>query len=100
MVRDCNTTTKIILFSSPPRETETGGDVYCINIDHGDGAKVLWKKIRLIWIAFYKNRLNGTCFIHRLPKDIVSYILTLIFAETMKKKKPSRGVTWYQLPEL
>ena len=30
---------------------------------------------RIIWIGFYKNKDNNKCLIHRLPKDLIIYIL-------------------------
>ena len=37
-----------------------------------------WKIIRLIWIAFYKNESNKDCFLGKLPKDLIKYIIELI----------------------
>ena len=37
-----------------------------------------WDVARLIWIAFYKNEKNKQCFIRKLPKDLVKYILSLL----------------------
>ena len=37
-----------------------------------------WKTIRLIWIAFHKNELNEECFLSKLPKDLIKYVIVLI----------------------
>ena len=34
-----------------------------------------WQRERLIWIAFYKNKNNKKCFVDRLSKDVVKYIV-------------------------
>ena len=40
---------------------------------------------RIIWIGFYKNTDNNKCFIHKLPKDIMHYILHLLGKKLLVK---------------
>ena len=35
--------------------------------------------MRLIWIGYYKNRKNNSCLIAKLPKDIVRFLLQMLF---------------------
>ena len=37
-----------------------------------------WNKIRLLWIAFYKNRNNYYCPVAKLPKDLIFHIIKFI----------------------
>ena len=37
-----------------------------------------WNKIRLIWIAFYKNNSNNQCYFDQLPKDVILVIIKLL----------------------
>lgn len=36
---------------------------------------VEWRRVRLIWIAYNKNRDNDECRLQRLPKDVILVIL-------------------------
>ena len=37
-----------------------------------------WNIIRLIWIAYYQNNTNKTCYFKNLPKDIIFDIIDLL----------------------
>ena len=39
---------------------------------------VEWSVTRIVWIGFYHNVDNDKCYIDRLPKDVVKYILSLL----------------------
>lgn len=39
-----------------------------------------WKRIRSIWIVFYQNNDNQSCFWTKLPKDIVLKMVDILDA--------------------
>ena len=54
-----------------------------------------WKIERLIWIGFYNNNKNDTCFINKLPKDIIiHYIFKFIGYDDQTMKKHSSGIAF------
>ena len=34
-----------------------------------------WNYVRLLWIGYYKNDENDECFVKKLPKDVLLYVI-------------------------
>lgn len=43
-------------------------------IKYGKYVSDRWNEIRLLWIAFFKNRNNDKCYISKIPKEIIFHI--------------------------
>lgn len=52
-----------------------------------------WDTVRIIWIGFYKNDNNDSCFVDRLPKDIVLNIFHFLILD----KEKNTGINIYKL---
>ena len=37
--------------------------------------KILWSIQRVIWIGYYKNQQNDSCFLAKMPKDVINLII-------------------------
>ena len=41
-------------------------------------SRPVWRKRRLLWLAYLKNTTNSLCLIGKLPKDVIKYMQTFI----------------------
>ena len=46
-------------------------EFYVINLKW----KTLWSVERIVWIGYYKNQDNDSCFVDKLPKDVIKLII-------------------------
>lgn len=44
--------------------------------------KVAWEIQRLLWIAFEKNGENDQCYLNRLPKILICFVIDLLQEST------------------
>jgi hypothetical protein len=83
-----------LLFYIKNEDNITGiRDFLNINILH---FKVEWKIQRLFWIAFIKNNDNNICYISKLPKEIIHYIIKIISGNLLLSSPPLPIDSYYE----
>ena len=55
-----------------------------------------WKIHRLLWMGYLKNVNNETCYLSKVPKDIIKYIIKFFRIFDIKRPVlPNEKMTWF-----
>ena len=62
--------------------------------------RISWKILRLMWIGFYKNENNSSCYLYLLSKDEILHIIKFIGIQSNKNDSDSEYKNKYGVFEL